>query len=325
MMNKIKTINFRNLDLNLLRVFDEVMTERSLTKAAQNLSLTQPAISNAMRRLRETLGDELLKRNGQILEPTPRAQSLWVVVRESLKQLQETLAPDQFDAPSAVTTFILTMADATAAEIIPALLEILEYEAPGVSLRVIPLTTRDPRELLQKEMADLAVGYFPAVIADLTSRAQSGDAISFEHERLFDGEYVCVMRKDHPLANKEMTLDEYCSCRHLLVSFSGRPFGFIDEALAALGKTRRIVGTVNQFSTAGRVVMQTNLLTVLPRHFVSVAGIESQLTIKKLPFDSPIVHVDMLWYQHSFTPKAQMWLRTCVARAAETSMKAHLS
>ena len=130
MMNKPKTINFRTLDLNLLRVFDEVMTERSLTRAAQKLSLTQPAISNAMRRLRETLGDELLKRNGQVLEPTPRAQSLWLVVRESLKQLQETLDPDQFDAPSAVTTFILAMADATAAEIIPALLEILEQEAP---------------------------------------------------------------------------------------------------------------------------------------------------------------------------------------------------
>jgi DNA-binding transcriptional LysR family regulator len=325
MMDKSKTINFRTLDLNLLRVFDEVMTERSLTRAAHKLSLTQPAISNAMRRLRETLGDELLKRNGQVLEPTPRAQSLWLVVRESLKQLQESLAPDQFDPLSAVTTFILAMADATAAEVIPALLEILEHEAPGVTLRVVPLTTRDPRELLRQEKADLAVGYFPAVIADLTSRAQSGDIISFEHERLFDGEYVCVMRKDHPLANKELSLDEYCACRHLLVSFSGRPFGFIDEALAAIGKTRRVVGTVNQFSTAGRVVMQTNLLTVLPRHFVSVAGIQSQLTIKKLPFISPVVHVDMLWQHHTFTPKAQMWLRSCVARAAELSMRAHLS
>ena len=260
-----------------------------------------------------------------MLEPTPRAQSLWLVVRESLKQLQETLDPDQFDAPNAVTTFILAMADATAAEIVPALLEILEHEAPGVTLRIVPLTTRDPRELLQLETADLAVGYFPAVIADLTSRAQSGDVISFEHERLFDGEYVCVMRKDHPLANKDISLDEYCACRHLLVSFSGRPFGFIDESLAALGKKRRVVGTVNQFATAGRVVMQTNLLTVLPRHFVSVAGIESQLCIKKLPFDSPIVHVDMLWHHHSFTPKAQLWLRSCVARAAELSMRTHLN
>jgi len=320
-----KKINFRTLDLNLLRVFDEVMAERSLTRAAHKLSLTQPAISNAMRRLREALGDELLKRNGQALEPTPRAQSLWPIVRESLKQLQNSLDPDEFDPSEAITTFIVAMADATAAEIVPALLEILEQQAPGVSLRIVPLTTRDPRELLRQEAADLAVGYFPAAIADLTSRAQSGDLVSFEHSRLFDGEYVCVMRKDHPLARVELTLDSFCSCRHLLVSFSGRPFGFIDESLAALGRTRRVVGTVNQFATAGRVVMQTNLLTVLPRHFVSVAGIESLLVMKKLPFDSPIVHVDMLWHHHSFTPKAQRWLRTVVERAAHLSMQSHLS
>ena len=320
-----KKINFRTLDLNLLRVFDEVMAERSLTRAAHKLSLTQPAISNAMRRLREALGDDLLKRNGQALEPTPRAQSLWPIVRESLKQLQNSLDPDEFDPSEAITTFIVAMADATAAEIVPALLEILEQQAPGVSLRIVPLTTRDPRELLRQEAADLAVGYFPAAIADLTSRAQSGDLVSFEHSRLFDGEYVCVMRKDHPLARVELTLDSFCSCRHLLVSFSGRPFGFIDESLAALGRTRRVVGTVNQFATAGRVVMQTNLLTVLPRHFVSVAGIESLLVMKKLPFDSPIVHVNMLWHHHSFTPKAQRWLRTVVERAAHQSMQSHLS
>jgi DNA-binding transcriptional LysR family regulator len=326
MIDKLpKKINFRTLDLNLLRVFDEVMAERSLTRAAHKLSLTQPAISNAMRRLRETLGDDLLKRNGQALEPTPRAQSLWPVVRESLKQLQDSLDPDEFDPSQAVTTFIVAMADATAAEIVPALLEILEHQAPGVSLRIVPLTTRDPRELLKQESADLAVGYFPAAIADLTSRAQSGDLVSFEHSRLFDGEYVCVMRKDHPLAPVELTLDAFCSCRHLLVSFSGRPFGFIDESLAALGRKRRVVGTVNQFATAGRVVMQTNLLTVLPRHFVSVAGIESQLVVKQLPFDSPIVHVDMLWHHHSFTPKAQRWLRSVVERAARISMQSHLS
>jgi DNA-binding transcriptional LysR family regulator len=323
--SKAQKINFRTLDLNLLRVFDEVMVERSLTRAANKLALTQPAVSNAIRRLRETLGDELLKRNGQALEPTPRAQSLWVVVREALKQLQDALDPDDFEPSSAVTTFVVAMADATAAEIVPAMLEILEQEAPGVTLRIVPLTTRDPRQLLRQEDADLAVGYFPAAIADLTSRAQSGDIVSFEHSRLFDGEYVCVMRKDHPLALQELTLDAFCSCRHLLVSFSGRPFGFIDESLAALGRQRRVVGTVNQFSTAGRVVMQTNLLTVLPRHFVSVAGIESQLTLKKLPFESPIVHVDMLWHHHSLTPKSQRWFRGTVERAATLSMRMHLN
>ena len=89
------SLNFRSLDLNLLRVFDEVMSERSLTRAAHKLSITQPAVSNAMRRLREVLGDELLVRQGQGVEPTPRAQALWPVIREALQHLEGALAPDE--------------------------------------------------------------------------------------------------------------------------------------------------------------------------------------------------------------------------------------
>ena len=111
-----KTPNFRTLDLNLLRVFDEVMAERSLTRAAHNLSLTQPAVSNALRRLRETLGDELVKRSGQGMAPTARALAIWPAVREALRQLQESLSPNEFVAAEAKSTFVLAMADATAAE-----------------------------------------------------------------------------------------------------------------------------------------------------------------------------------------------------------------
>ncbi len=111
--------NFRTLDLNLLRVFDEVMAERSLTRAARNLSLTQPAVSNALRRLRETLGDDLVQRSGQGVAPTPRALAIWPSVREALQRLQESLVPTEFVAADATSTFVLAMADATAAELIP--------------------------------------------------------------------------------------------------------------------------------------------------------------------------------------------------------------
>ncbi|RZI93415.1 MAG: LysR family transcriptional regulator, partial [Rubrivivax sp.] len=225
-----RSLNFRTLDLNLLRVFDEVMSERNLTRAARNLSLTQPAVSNALRRLREALGDELVRRAGQGVEPTPRALALWPSVREALRQLQVSLSPNVFVPAEAGNAFVLAMADATAAEIIPGLVEIIEAEAPGVSLRVVPLTTRDPRRLLDEEQADLAIGYFPAVLADLTAREQDESAVAFGHERLYDGQYVCVMRREHPLAGEALTLDGFCAARHMLVSYSGRPYGFIDEA-----------------------------------------------------------------------------------------------
>jgi DNA-binding transcriptional LysR family regulator len=300
---------FRQLDLNLLRVFDEVMTERSLTRAAHKLSLTQPAVSNALQRLREALGDDLMKRSGQEMSPTPRALALWPAVREALGQLEGALVPGQFVPAQASNTFILAMADATAAKLMPGLLAAMDQTAPGVSIRVVPLTTRDPRRLLEDETLDLAIGYFPATMADLTARIQSGAAVAFSHERLYSGEYVCVMRRDHPLAKEVLTLANFCAARHLLVSFSGRPFGFVDEALAAIGQKRRIVLTVNQFFTAGKLVAGSNLLTVLPRHFVNATGIADQLVLRELPFAMPLVHVDALWHHRVHRLTAHQWLR----------------
>ena len=311
--------NFRTLDLNLLRVFDEVMTERSLTRAAHKLSLTQPAVSNALRRFREAMGDELIKRSGQEMAPTPRALALWPAVREALRQLQEVLTPSTFVPAEANTTFVLAMADATAAELMPGLIGVMDRDAPGVSIRVVPLTTRDPRRLLDQESADLAIGYFPAVFTDLTARAQAGEAVAFSHQRLFSGEYVCVMRRDHPLARGPFTLNRYCAARHLLVSFSGRPFGFIDEALALLGRERRVVLTVNQFFTAGKVVANSNLLTVLPHHFVNVTGIADQLVLRELPFAVPTVHVDALWHHRVHGLSGHQWLRETIAKLAKSA------
>jgi DNA-binding transcriptional LysR family regulator len=308
--------NFRTLDLNLLRVFDQVMTERNLTRAAKNLAMTQPAVSNALRRLRDALGDELVRRSGYGVEPTPRAVALWPAVSDALRQLEESLSPGEFIASQATTTFVLAMADATAAELMPGLVEIIERDAPGVSMRVLPLTTRDPRRLLDEGQMDLAVGFFPAVLADLTAQAQAGNKAAFDHQRLYDGEYVCVMRKDHPLASGPFTLKRFCGAHHLLVSFSGRPFGFVDEALASLGQSRRIVLTVNQFFTAGRVVVTSDLLTVLPRHFVRVTGIADDLVLRDLPFKVPPVHVDALWHRRQAQRGDHAWLRLAIAAAA---------
>jgi len=308
--------NFRTLDLNLLRVFDEVMTERSLTRAARNLSLTQPAVSNALRRLRDTLSDELVRRSGHGIEPTPRALALWPTIRDALRQLQATIAPSDFVPAEANTSFVVALADATASELIPGMVATLEAEAPGVSIRVVPLTTRDPRRLLDEETADLAVGYFPAVLTDLTAREQAGEAVAFSTQRLYAGNYVCVMRRDHPLAQGPLTLDKYCAARHLLVSFSGRPYGFIDEALTSLGRQRRIVLTVNQYFTAGRVVASSDLLTVLPRHFVRTTGIADRLMARPLPIDVPTVHVEALWHRRLQHNSAHQWLRQTLQQVA---------
>jgi DNA-binding transcriptional LysR family regulator len=313
---------FRTLDLNLLRVFDEVMAARNITRAAEALAMTQPAVSNALRRLREALGDELVTRSGYGITPTPRAIALWPSVREALASLQAGISPESFDPATSKQSFVLSMADATAAILIPPLIRHLESIAPNINLRLVPLTTRDPRNLLQAGETDLAVGYFPGVIATIGLQTlHAGAPDSFAHTRLYSGEYVCVMRRDHPLAAnlaaQPLTLDAYCAARHLLVSFSGRPFGLVDEALAAVSRTRRIVLTVNQFFTAGRVVANSDLLTVLPRHFLASTGIRDEFTVVELPFDAPVVHVDMVWHRRAHRNAAQEWLRASIVALAQ--------
>jgi DNA-binding transcriptional LysR family regulator len=310
--------NFRTLDLNLLRVFDEVMSERNLTRAAANLSMTQPAVSNALRRLRDALHDELLVRAGYGVRPTPRALELWPAVRAALDGLRSAVEPGAgFEPARSRDTLVLAMADATAALLVPTLVRRLEAEAPGVSLRVRPLLTRDPRGLLASGDVDLAIGHFPGAVAAIGMAAiQDGTPDPVEYQRLYDGTYVCVMRAGHPLAESTLDLDRYCGARHLLVSFSGRPFGFVDEALAAIGRRRRVVLTVNQFFTAGQVVSRTDLLTVLPHRFVSSTGIASRLVTRPLPMELPIVHVDMLWHHRHGARPVHAWLRRAIADAA---------
>lgn len=315
-------MNFRTFDLNLLRVFDEVMAERNLTRAADNLAMTQPSVSNALRRMRDALGDDLVVRAGYGVEPTPKAIEIWPAVREALSHLKQVLAPTSFDPSNAEASYVLAMADATAALLIPPLVGTIEARAPGISLRILPLTTRDPRGLLETSELDAAVGYFPVAMAEITQRMmEEGGAPSVGYERLYDGRYVCVMRRDHPLAGGPLTLDAYCAAHHLLVSFSGRPFGFVDQALAAIKRKRRVVITVNQFFTAGQVVALTDLLTVLPRRFVPSTGIASRLVMRALPMDLPIVHVDQLWHHRNTARPSHAWLRAAVSDAAREAFE----
>lgn len=307
-MTGVDKVNFLTLDLNLLRVFDAVMIEQNLTRAADKLAMTQPAVSNALKRLRHSLGDELLIRTAYGVKPTPRAETLWPAIRQALSSLESAIAPASFDVSKAQTTFRMAMADATAALWMPTLVKAIEKDAPGVNARMVPLTTREPRPMLMRGDIDIAIGFFPGVVAQLTG-GQGAANSAIRHERLYSGHYVCVMRQDHPLAASKLTIDDYCNAKHLLVSFSGRAHGLVDEALSQMGRERRILLTVNQFFTGGRVVANSDLLTVLPRHLISATGMTEALIWKELPFAMPDVHIDMLWHERDSRNPAHQWLR----------------
>ena len=306
-------LNFRTLDLNLLRVFDVVMSEGNLTRAAEVLSITQPAASHALRRLHDAVGEPLFTRSKHGMTPTARAQALWPQVRGALDTLRHSLAPEAFDPLHDSASFSIAMADATATLIAPQLVSAIETGRTQVALRVKPLTTRDPRRLLRDGEADLAIGHFPEAIAAIQA---DGATARERHQRLHETRYVCVMRRGHPLAGQPLTLDAYCEAHHLMVSFSGRPHGQVDQALAALGRQRRIVLTVNQFFTAGQVVTQSDLLTVLPLSFVAATGTQDQVVTRALPFALAPIAVQMLWPVRQDADPAHRWLRALVQQAA---------
>jgi DNA-binding transcriptional LysR family regulator len=307
-------VNFRTIDLNLLRVFDAVMAEGSLTRAAGVLSMTQPAASHALKRLHDALGETLFVRSAIGMKPTPKSQALWPAVRAALSGLQHALAPATFDPRTDAVNFRVAMADATAALLAPPLVRAIQGGHAAANVRVLPLGTRDPRPLLELGQADLAVGYFREAIAALV--AQGTDA-TLRHSRLYETRYVCVMRRDHPLARKKLTLDTFCGAQHLGISFSGRAQGPIDRALADIGRQRRLVLTVNQFFTAGRVVTQSDLLAVLPLSFLAATGMTSKLVTRELPFDPGAVHVEMVWHLRRDADPAHRWLRDVLMNAVK--------
>jgi DNA-binding transcriptional LysR family regulator len=286
-------MNFRTLDLNLLRVFDTVMVERNVTRAAERLAMSQPAVSNALRRLREAIGEELFVPGSTGVTPTPHAVALWPAIRESMTGLRELFDPQGFDPALDERRFALAMADATAAVILPPLLAAIEHLR--VSMQVEPLTTRDPRVLLARGAADAAIGFFPDVARAQDAALGQGESVL---DALYGCDYVCAMRRDHPLAQQEpLMLDDYCAAAHVRVSFAGRPHGFVDEQLARLGRSRRVALMLGQYAAAVQVLCHTDLLGVLPRRYVQASGAADALHVTALPFEMPRVEIGLLWHR----------------------------
>lgn len=307
-------MSFTNLDLNLLRVFDAVMTELNLTRAADRLATTQPAVSNALKRLRYVLDDELFIRTAHGVKPTARALALRPAVRSALETLEAAIGPEKSDLVDVSKTLRLCMADSTAARVLPPLIPLLKRAAPRLTLQILPLLSRDPRESLIRGEIDLAIGSFPGIVAQIDAEQEVDSGIC--HDPLYSGEYVCVMRKDHPLARQELTLDRYCEADHVLVNFSGRMQGQADKLLAAMGRERRIVLTVNQFTVGAQIAAASDLLTIIPIQLIATTRMEDLLTWTRLPFELPPLRIDMLWHEREGRDLAHRWLRGALQEVA---------
>jgi len=292
-------MNVAALDLNLLRVFDAVLQSRSVTGAAGRLGLTQPAVSNALGRLRQAFGDALFLRTPQGMEPTPYARELAEPVRRALTLLESALAhAPGFDPATSARSFRFYMSDLGQIEFLPPLVERVRRVAPGVRLEVPVLEPEHVADALASGSLDLAVGFLPALGPPLRRQA------------LFRDPYLCLMRADHSISL--LTRKRFVEASHVLVTYRGG-HRVVEEALERAGAAQRIVLRVPHFTVVPMVLERTDLILTLPARVARVFEQRGRLKAMPPPVPVPPAEVAMHWHERSDADAGNRWLREQLA------------
>ena len=287
----------RPQELNLLVIFDVIMTEKSITRAADQLSMTQPAVSNAVAKMRSIWKDELFVKDGRGIQATTYAKSLWSQVRESLRVLNLAVKPNVFDASTSKRTFRIAVSGLMVDILWLELRLLIEKTAPGISIHALPYTTLDTQKLLENSDVDIVIGAVNLSQENILS------------SHLYDTVYKCVMRKDHPLANKKLGIEEFSKAKHLLVSLSGDTYGTVDKSLNQLGLNRHIAMTVNHFSSVIPIISKSDLIATLPSSAIHMYANKNEITISHPPINIQGNAISMLWHKRQNNDAGLKWLR----------------
>lgn len=286
-------------DFNLLITLDVLLTEGSVARAAKRLRLSPSAMSRALARLRETIGDPLLVRAGRGLVPTPRALELRERVSQLVQDVEAVLRPaEQPDLQQLVRTFTLRTSEGFVENFAAPLLARIAEQAPGVRLRFVHKPDKDSTALRDGSV-DLETGV-----------VGKGAGPELRTQGLFRDRLIGVVRSGHPLSHGQITPERYAAGDHISVSRRGLDKGPIDDALQPLGLERQIVTTVAGFSTALSLARSTDLIASVPeRHTASLrVGMHSF----ELPLSLPTFTVAMLWHPRLDADPVHRWLRGCI-------------
>ncbi|KIK86235.1 LysR family transcriptional regulator [Pseudomonas sp. W15Feb9B] len=298
--------DLRRIDLNLLVILDALLSEQHVTRAAERLHLSQPAVSHALARLRDVLGDPLLVRAGSTLVPTARALELVAPLAEALAQVQSLLAPNTFDPATARRTFRVAMSDYGAAIILPGLIRTLRREAPGIDLQISHASREGMLDGVLNGDIDLAAGVFPEMPNELRSSV------------LFEERYVCLLDRRRLPADGVLDLPTYLSRPHVLLEMRGSGTPEIERALTALRERRRVAISLPHWSVAPQLISGTDLiLTVSSR---SVRDIDQQqLIVLPPPFEiAPFTFV-LAWHKRRGGDQALNWLNRRIEEGIDRS------
>lgn len=304
-------VNLRTFDLNLLRVFEAIIIDNSVTKAADKLGMSQPAVSNALNRLREQLNDPLFVRTPLGMDPTPKARKLAEAVNSGLTDIRSgLLAGTEFNPANSQRHFTLLMTDVGEISFLPPLLQVLGQKAPNIDIHVLEAGLSSYSDRLESGLADLALGRI--ILSDV-----------FESERIHSSPFVVLMGKQNSLlsgvSNKisQISYADYLNARHILVQPRGASADPIHSALGVDASRRKIALTIPHATVLPGIMENSNLLATIPKvaadNLVAISG--DSLHSVPVPFDIEPNHVYLWWHRRNSSDEGHKWLRHQLANA----------
>ncbi len=295
-------MNLNKVDLNLFIVFDAIYTEANLTRAGQIVGITQPAVSNALARLRETFNDPLFVRTAQSMVPTPMAQNIIGPVRNALQLLRVSVQESRtFNPLQANKTFRISMTDLTEAVVLPPLFQRLRRLAPNVKIESMLAKRRETTKELAAGRLDFAMD------APLNTDPQ------VRHVKLLEDRYVCAMRRGHPLAKDKLSVEEYLSLSHIHISSRRSGLGMVALALGKMGQQRKIALRSQHYMMATQVIQQTDMAVTVPERFAR----RHDLYQVPLPVDIPPLETHIYWHESTDQDPANRWMREQMIEIAQ--------
>jgi len=296
-------MNDRPLDLNLLRVFDALMSERKVAAAAQRLALSAPALSNALARLRRATGDTLFVRTPAGMQPTAYATGIAPGIAAALATIEQSLAgPARFEARSSRRAFRVAMSDIGEIWFLPALMAALRDAAPQVTLATVRPTTLELKQAMADGSVDLAIGWLPELGA------------GFHQRRLFSQRYVALMAAAHPLARGRLSAERFGAARHAVVQAAGTGHERVASLLRRAGVPEPVALKLPHFVAVPYIVGESDLVVVVPEKLAERAAPPFGLVARTLPFDWPTFEVNVFWHQRAHQDGGNRWLRDLLVK-----------
>jgi DNA-binding transcriptional LysR family regulator len=291
-------MELKDIDLNLLVIFNQLLIERNVSKVAENLGLGQPAVSNALARLRKLFGDELFIRTSSGMQPTPFADQLAESIGYALGMIHGAInVKNSFDPATSKRRFSIGMTDIGEIHILPGLMGKIPELAPSVSISTVRNTAINLKDAMEAGHIDLAIGLLPQLKA------------GFFQQRLFTQHYVCMFRDGHPLDKKKVLASDFYEADHVAIVSTGTGHGMVDEILDKNLAQRKVKLTVPHFVAVSRILQSTNLIATVPERLAEHMAKPFGLKYIPHPVKLPEIAINLFWHAKYHKDPANQWLR----------------